>query len=58
MQPISSSLPTPPRIYKTVITRPITESGIQSFGSWLEDQRWMEMYGCRNIHKKAETSWG
>ena len=54
MLPLSSSVPVPPRVYRVVETRPITESGMQLFSSWLEDQRWHDMYGCRNIHKKSE----
>ena len=54
MLPLSSSVPVPPRVYRVVETRPITESGMQLFSSWLEEQRWHDMYGCRNIHKKSE----
>ena len=55
MRPISASYMVPPRIYKTVTTRPITESGIESFRQWIEDFRWMDMYQCSGAHKKAEV---
>ena len=53
MKPLCASVPVPPRVYRTVESRPITESGIQSFSDWLEEQRWHDMYSCKDIHKKA-----
>ena len=54
MRPISATYAIPPRIYKTVTTRPITDTGIQSFGQWIESFRWVKMYESTNAHKKAE----
>ena len=54
MSPISASLATPPRVYRTVHTRPITESGLELFKVWVEEQRWIEIYACLNAHDKAE----
>ena len=54
MRPLSASISVTPRIYRTVETRPITESGLQLFRSWIEEQRWLEVYTCKNAHEKAE----
>ena len=53
MCPISASLVVPPRVYRTVHTRPITESGLERFKAWIEEQRWMEIYTCSDVHDKA-----
>ena len=53
MRPLSASLPVPPRVYKTVKTQPITESGLQLFRTWIEEQRWLEVYSCSDVDKKA-----
>ena len=53
MRPISASIPVPPRVYRTIQSRPITESGLQLFRSWIEKQRWLDMYSCANAHEKA-----
>ena len=53
MRPISASLPVPPRVYKTVQTQPITESGLQLFRTWIEEQRWLDVYSCSDVHEKA-----
>ena len=53
MSPISSSLAVPPRVYRTVQSRPITESGLDMFKGWLEEERWMEIYTCSDVHNKA-----
>ena len=54
MRPLSASVPVPPRVYRTVQTRPITESGLQLFRGWIEEQRWTDIYSCRDIHEKAD----
>ena len=54
MQPLCASIPVPPRVYRTVTTRPITESGLQSYRAWIEEQRWLEVYQCTSAHGKAE----
>ena len=43
MSPISASLAVPLKVYRTVQSRPITESGLDIFKDWLEEQRWMEI---------------
>ena len=42
------------RITKTIITRPITQSGIQKMQSWLMDQTWDQVYKAENTHDKAQ----
>ena len=39
MRPLSAALSVKPRVYKTVQSRPITESGIESFRQWIENHR-------------------
>ena len=53
MNPMTASLPVPPRVYKTVESRPITESGLELFKAWIESERWMEVYTCLDVHNKA-----
>ena len=53
MRPISASIPVPPRVYRTVQSRPITDSGLQLFRSWIEEQRWHDIYSCTSAHEKA-----
>ena len=54
MRPLSAALSVKPRVYKTVQSRPITESGIESFRQWIENHRWMEVYTCTDANEKAE----
>ena len=54
MKPICATFSVPPRSYRTIKTQPITESGMETFRQWMEDYRWMEMYTCSNVHRKAE----
>ena len=54
MKPLSTSISVAPRVYRTIQTRPITESGLQLFRKWIEEQRWLEMYSCVSAHEKAE----
>ena len=54
MRPLSASIPVPPRVYRVIQSRPITESGMQSFRAWIEEQRWLDVYSCENAHHKAE----
>ena len=53
MRPISACQPVPPRVYKEVKIRPITESGLQLFRAWIEEQRWLEIYTCQDVNEKA-----
>ena len=54
MQPITSVLECPPRLYKTVEYRPLTDSGMVEYGRWLSEQTWNEIYVEMDCHKKAE----
>ena len=53
MKPISSSHPKV-RNTKTVTFRPLTESGLESFGNWIISQNWENVYGAISAHEKAE----
>ena len=55
MQPISATVPIPPRSYRTVQYRPITESGCYAFQSWVEGETWSDIYTCTDIHMKAAS---
>ena len=54
MEPITSALECPPRVYRTVQYRPLTDSGFMMFEEWLAVQTWAEIYRETNCHKKAE----
>ena len=43
-----------PRKYKRVQYRPLPDSGIAFFGTWLKDQNWNEIYQSDDINYKAE----
>ena len=53
MSPLASNLECPPRQYKTVQYRPITDSGMALYGEWLSQQTWDTIYGENDCHKKA-----
>ena len=52
--PLVSTLQIPPRKYTTVVTRPLTRSGIEKFAEWVENCTWSEIYDCKDGHKKAQ----
>ena len=54
MRPISSTYDIPPRVYRTVYTRPYTEAGIRAFGNWIKNCRWLKIYTSSDAHKKAQ----
>ena len=54
MLPLVSTLQIPPRQYRTVETRPITQSGIDRFGQWIVNQTWSEIYQCEDANRKIE----
>ena len=54
MYPVSSELECPPRVYRTVQYRPLTDSGFIIYEKWLAEQTWAEIYAEKNCHKKAE----
>ena len=55
MHPLVSNLENPPRIYKTVVTRPLSHSGLVKFAEWIESESWNEVYRCTDAHEMAET---
>ena len=54
MRPLSACIPVPSRVYRTVKTQPITESGLLAFSIWIKKQTWSEVYECGTAHKMAE----
>ena len=54
MLPIVSTLDIPPRQYRIVQTRPITQSGIEKFGQWIVSQTWDDVYASVDVNKKVE----
>ena len=54
MQPLVSALEVPPRQYRTVVSRPLSQSGIKSFGQWIVAQSWKEIYQCTDVNRKVE----
>ena len=54
MKPLLSALDVKKRDYQFVHTRPITQSGIDSFGRWMVSYNWHDLYTCRNVNDKAE----
>ena len=58
MRPISAKFPSQPRQYYTVQTRPITESGLRSFGQWIISHNWRDLYTCTDVNRKAEILQG
>ena len=37
------------------VGHPITKTGIQSLGTWLQNQDWHEVLECEDAQKKADT---
>ena len=54
MLPLISALQIPPRVYRTVVTRPLTQSGVEKFANWIENYSWAEIYECEDGHRMAE----
>ena len=54
MLPLSSTLEIPPRVYKTIVTRPLTQMGFSKFAEWVELETWSEVYSCNDAHLKAQ----
>ena len=56
MRPISATYEVPPRVYRTVHTRPYTQSGVAAFSQWIESEscRWLNIYSSSDTHKKAQ----
>ena len=54
MYPLVSALDKKPRVYRTIQTRPVTQSGIDSFGRWVTSYNWHSLYRCQDINEKAQ----
>ena len=54
MKPIDSINNNPARRKVAVKFRPITDSGIQSFGKWIQKQSWENIFDAQSAHEKAE----
>ena len=54
MRPLSSISATKRRVYRTVVTRPITASGLELFENWIADQTWTEVFSCKSADDKAK----
>ena len=55
MYPLVSELQIPPRVYTTVTTRPLTQSGIERFAEWVEHYPFSEIYECKDANRMAEN---
>ena len=55
MCPLVSELQIPPRVYTTVTTRPLTQSGIERFAKWVEQYAFSEIYEYKDANKMAEN---
>ena len=53
-RPLQRYLPSPERQYRSVSYRPLTESGLTSFGRWIVQQSWHEVYKCETVDEKVE----
>ena len=51
MEPLASELQLPPRVFKTVITRPLTHAGFERFANWIENERFSEIYNCADVNE-------
>ena len=54
MLPLVSALQIPPCVYTTVVTRPLTQSGVERFSHWIENYTWQEIYSCKDGNRMAE----
>ena len=53
-EPYTASLDIPPRVYKTVASRPINFEGLKKFSTWIENHNWVNLYKCQGVDEKAE----
>ena len=53
-EPYTATLEIPPRLYKTVESRPINLEGLKKFSSWIENNNWIQLYKAKGVDKKAE----
>ena len=54
-RPLTRYLSGPPKRYRSVTFRPLTQTGLSSFGSWLSVQTWNDVYKSESVDQKAET---
>ena len=55
MEPLSNDNPVQKRKYKTITYRPFPDSGIREMGSWIQSQRWKEVYLLKSAHEKQKS---
>ena len=53
--PISWHILDKQREYKTVNFRPIPDFGLDTFGQWLKDHCWNDLYNLKSVNEKAEA---
>ena len=54
MCPLFSALDILPRVYRTVVTRPLTLTGFQRFSNWIENYDFKEIYECQDGDMMAD----
>ena len=54
MRPIDNINSQPSRTYREVKVRPMPESGINKFKSWIEAETWQELLSLNTVDEKAE----
>ena len=54
MLPITATVQILPRVYRTVVTRPINSAGLKKFSAWVENYSWLDLYKCNDVNKKAD----
>ena len=54
MTPIATVDNKPARISKTIIVRPMKQSGIDNFGAWIHNQTWDEVLKAKTVDEKSE----
>ena len=52
-KPVCGSRVLPERVYRTIETRPLTQSGILKFSEWIQYESWHEIYQFSDVHTKA-----
>ena len=54
MRPLVSEMQLPPRVFKTVVTRPLIYSGFQRFSKFIENETWSDIYNVADANQMAE----
>ena len=55
MSPLVSELQSTPRVYRTVVTRPLNRAGFERFASWVENYEWKEIFESDDANQMANT---